>query len=83
MALRAGTANPPCYRRWNMTKFDSECATATAKAVLEMVGHLLRPEEQREFYGMVVDAVRASLLKRDDGSPASVCSFSSLRITEE
>lgn len=49
-----------------MTKFDSECATATAKAVLEMVGHLLRPEEQRDFYGMVVDAVRASLLKRDE-----------------
>lgn len=49
-----------------MTKFDSECAKATAKAVLEMVGHLLRPEEQREFYGIVVDAVQAGLLKRDE-----------------
>jgi len=49
-----------------MTRFDSECAKATAKAVLEMVGHLLRPEEQREFYGMVVDAVRAGLLQRDE-----------------
>ena len=49
-----------------MTRLDNDCAMATAKAVLEMVGHLLRPEEQREFFGMVLAAVEACLMKRDE-----------------
>jgi len=49
-----------------MTRVDHDCAMATAKAVLDMVGHLLRPEEQHEFFGMVACAVRACLLKRDE-----------------
>lgn len=49
-----------------MSKLDIDCAMATAKAVLDMVGHLLRPEEQREFYGMVVEAVQVCLLRRDE-----------------
>lgn len=49
-----------------MTRLDHDCAFATAKAVLDMVGHLLRPEEQKEFFGMVVTAVEACLLKRDE-----------------
>lgn len=49
-----------------MTRLDNDCAMATAKAVLDMVGHLLRPEEQREFFGMVLAAVEACLTKRDE-----------------
>lgn len=49
-----------------MTRLDHDCAWATAKAVLDMVGHLLRQEEQKEFFGMVVAAVEACLIKRDE-----------------
>lgn len=49
-----------------MTRLDHDCAMATAKAVLDMVGHLLREEEQKEFFGMVVTAIEACLIKRDE-----------------
>ena len=49
-----------------MTRLDNDCAMATAKAVMDMVGHLLRPEEQREFFGMVRAAVEVCLMKRDE-----------------
>lgn len=48
-----------------MTRLDHDCAMATAKAVLDMVGHLLRPEEQKEFFGMVFTAIEACLIRRD------------------
>lgn len=49
-----------------MTRLDHDCAWTTAKAVLDMVGHLLREEEQREFFGEVVAAVEACLIRRDE-----------------
>lgn len=49
-----------------MTRLDHDCAMAAAQAVLNMVGHLLREEEQREFHGMVVSAIEAMLIKRDE-----------------
>ncbi len=49
-----------------MIRLRHDCAVATAKAILGMVGHLLRPEEQREFFGMVYEAVVAGLLKFED-----------------
>ena len=49
-----------------MTRLDHDCAMATAQAVLDMVGHLLREEEQREFFGMVFTAVEACLITRDE-----------------
>lgn len=49
-----------------MTRLDHDCAMATAKAVLGMVAHLLRPEEQAEFFGMACEAVKAGLTRRDE-----------------
>lgn len=49
-----------------MTRLDNDCCMATAKAVMDMVGHLLRPEEQRESFGQVLAAVQACLIKRDE-----------------
>jgi hypothetical protein len=49
-----------------VTRLDHDCAWATAKAVLDMVGHLLREEEQKEFFSMTVAAVEACLIKRDE-----------------
>lgn len=49
-----------------MTRLDHDCAMATAKAVLDLVGHMLRPEEQREFFSEVVAAIGDCLLKRDE-----------------
>lgn len=48
-----------------MTRLDHDCAYATAKAVLDMVGHLLREEEQREFFNMTFKAIEACLIQRD------------------
>jgi hypothetical protein len=48
-----------------MTRLDHDCAFATAKAVLDMVGHLLHEEEQREFFNMVFAAIEACLIQRD------------------
>lgn len=49
-----------------MTRVNHDCAWATAKAILDMVGHLLREEERREFFGLVVTEVEACLVKRDE-----------------
>ena len=49
-----------------MARLQHDCAMATAKSVLDMVGHLLRPEEQREFFGMVYEAVSACLVRHDE-----------------
>ncbi len=48
-----------------MVRLRHDCAMVTAIAILEMVGHLLRPEEQREFFGMVYEAVTAGLVQFD------------------
>jgi hypothetical protein len=49
-----------------MTRLDHDCVMAAAQAVLDMVAHLLRPEEQKEFFGMVFSALEAMLIKRDE-----------------
>lgn len=49
-----------------MSRIDSECAMAAAKAVLDLVAHMLRPEEQKEFFCQAVDAVKQCLLMRDE-----------------
>lgn len=49
-----------------MTRLQNDIAMAGGKAVLDMVGHLLRPEEQRELFQMAVVAFEAALLKYDE-----------------
>lgn len=49
-----------------MDRSHHDRAKAIAFAVLDMVGHLLRPEEQHEFFGMVVEAVVADLLRFEE-----------------
>lgn len=49
-----------------MDRSHHDRAKAIALAVLDMVGHLLRPEEQYEFFGMVVEAVVADLLRFEE-----------------
>ena len=48
------------------TRLDHDCAMACAMAVLDMVAHLLRPEEQKEFFDMVTTAITGCLVKRDE-----------------
>lgn len=45
---------------------DHDCVFATATAILEMVASILRPEEQRELFGMVCTALEAMLINRDE-----------------
>ncbi|MDY3554984.1 hypothetical protein R5W24_004116 [Gemmata sp. JC717] len=49
-----------------MTRHDNECAMSAARAVLGLVAHLLRPEEQKEFFGEVYEAVKNCLLVREE-----------------
>lgn len=49
-----------------LTRLDHDCAMGAATAITEMVAHLLRPEEQKEFFGMVFTAVEAMLIRRDE-----------------
>lgn len=49
-----------------MTRLDHDCAMAAAQAILDTIDHLLRPEEQQEFFGMTFTALEAMLIKRDE-----------------
>ena len=49
-----------------MNRLDTDLSHTLARQVLRMVGHLLREEEQAEFYGQVLTAVQASFLTRDE-----------------
>lgn len=49
-----------------MTRLDHDVCMAAAKAVLDTVAHLLRPEEQREFFDAVFTTLEAALLRRDE-----------------
>lgn len=49
-----------------MVRLRHDCAMTTARDVLDMVGHLLRPEEQREFFGLVYEAVTACLVRHEE-----------------
>ena len=47
-------------------------AKAIALDILDMVGHLLRPEEQHEFFGMVVETVVADLSRFEERRSAEL-----------
>lgn len=49
-----------------MTRLDRHCAMDTAKTIVDMVAHLLREEEKREFFSEICRAIEACLAKRDE-----------------
>ena len=49
-----------------MTRLDHDVIWPTASAILGLVGHLLREEEQREMFAETVEALSAMLARRDE-----------------
>ena len=49
-----------------LTRLDHDVCMAAAKAILDPVAHMLRPEEQHEFFGMTFTALEAMLIRRDE-----------------
>jgi hypothetical protein len=48
-----------------LTRLQNDVAMATSKHILGMVGHLLREEEQREFFAMVKEQIAAAFVTHD------------------
>ena len=49
-----------------MTRLDHDCVMATATVILQAVQHMLWPEEQREYFGIIFAALEACLIRRDE-----------------
>jgi hypothetical protein len=48
-----------------LTRLQNDVTMAASKRIFEMVGHLLREEDQREFFGMVKEQIAAALITHD------------------